>query len=163
DDIRGHTPVFDPEPLAAGTAPAGLHLVADPDPAVVADDLFDDLEILFRRSHKSADTLNRLRDEGGDPAAGGGSDQFLHVLRAAYLASLLCQPEWAAVAVGIVGVDATRLRGPEFPRRLSGDGHRHRGTPVVRMPQCDDLCAPGVAARREDRGFVCLRPAVGEE
>ena len=82
-DVGRDAPLLDAEPLAAGAAPAGLHFVADEDAAVIAHDLLDDLEVFLGRRDEAADALDRLGDEAGDAAAGGGADQLLHVLRAA--------------------------------------------------------------------------------
>ena len=48
--MSGSTPyVLDAPHLAAGAAEAGLHLVADEQAAVLADDVDRDLEVLLRR------------------------------------------------------------------------------------------------------------------
>ena len=57
----GVTPQFSkPQNFVAGAAEAGLHLIGDAQAAMLADDVVDDLEILRRRRHRSADALNRL-------------------------------------------------------------------------------------------------------
>ena len=72
----GVTPQFSkPQNLVARAAEAGLHLVGDAQPAVLADDVVDDLEILRRRRDGAADALDRLGDEAGDLAASLVADQ----------------------------------------------------------------------------------------
>ena len=135
-----HAPLLDAEPLAAGAAPAGLHFVADEDAAVIAHDLVDDLEIFLGRRDEAADALNGLGDEAGDPAAGGGADQFLHVLRAAHFAIGIGQAEGTAVAVGVVRVHDAGLRADrQAPGALPGERHRQRGAAVIGVAQRDDL------------------------
>src|ERR1019366_8729655 len=101
-DVRNHAPMLDAEPLAAGAPPAGLHLVADEDAAVIAHDLLHDLEVLPGRRDIAADALNGFGDEGRDPAAGGGADQFLQIQSAADFAIGIGQAEGAAVAIRVV-------------------------------------------------------------
>ena len=109
-DVGRDAPLLDAEPLAAGASPAGLHFVADEDAAVIADDLLDDLEVFLGRRDEAADALDRLGDEAGDAAAGGGADQLFHVLRAAHFAIGIGQAERAAIAVRVVRVDDAGLR-----------------------------------------------------
>ncbi len=155
--------MLDAEPFPAGATPAGLDFIADEDAAVIADDLLNDLEILLRRRDVSAHTLDGLRDETGDAAAGGGADEILHVLRASDFATGISQTERTTIAVRVDRMDHARLRGPELPGSLTGDGHRHRGAPMIRVAESDDFAIAGVAARGEDGRFVGLGPAVGEE
>src|SRR5262249_53867529 len=149
DDVRRDAPLLDPEPLATSPPPSGLHFVADPDAAVITNDLLDDLEVLLRWRHKSADPLNRFRDESRDPPAGRGPDQLLHVLRTAHVTTRISQPEGTAIAICIMRVHHAGLRRPELPCALSRNSHRHRRTSVIRVPQRHDLRAPRITARRK--------------
>jgi hypothetical protein len=106
---------------------------------------------------------NRLGDEAGDSAGGGGADQLVHVARAAYIALRIGEAEGAAIAVRIVRVNDTGGRRTDAPGPLTGEPHRHRGAAVIGMAERNDLGAAGVAARGQDGGFIGLRAAVGEE
>src|ERR1017187_8295098 len=127
------TLLLDPEPLAAGTAPSGLHFIANEDAPVVAHDLFDNLEILFRRRDESAHALDRFSNEAGHASAGAGADQLLHILRAPDFAIGVGQAEGTPVTVGVVGVNDSGLRRPQAPRALAGERHGHGGAAVVGM------------------------------
>src|SRR5947209_10086502 len=145
--------MLDAEPLVPGAAPSGLHFVRDEDAAVAVDDLGDDLEVLLRRHDEAADAEDRLGDHAGDLAVRRREDQVFDVGRAADAALRIRLAERAAVAVRRVGVLDAGDRGPAVaPRRVTGRGHRAHGAAVIRVPQRDDLLAPGVEARREDRG-----------
>ena len=99
-DVGLDAPVLDAPHLAAGAAEAGLHLVADEQAAVLADDVDRDLEVLRRRRDEAADALDRLGEEAGDPAGRRRLDQLLDVLRALDAAATgTSRRERAAVAV----------------------------------------------------------------
>src|SRR5205085_1709760 len=56
--------------VVAGAAPAGLHLVADPEDAVAGEDLAEGgVEAVGGRG-EAADALDRFGDQGGDAARG---------------------------------------------------------------------------------------------
>jgi threonine 3-dehydrogenase len=55
------------------------------------------------------------------------------------------------------------LRRAELPRSLTGEPHHACAAPVIGMSQSNDFSGPSVAARGEDRGFVCLCAAVREK
>jgi hypothetical protein len=104
-DIRRDAPLFDAEPFSAGASPAGLYFVADEKAAEFFHDAVDDLEIFFGRNDEAADALDRLGDEGGNAAGGGGANHVVHVAGALHVAGRVFQIERAAVAVGVDGVD----------------------------------------------------------
>src|ERR1035441_6983903 len=162
-DVGRDAPVLDAEPLVAGAAPGGLHFVADEDAAVVAHDALDNREIFLGRRDEARHALNRFADEAGDAAGGGAADQVLHVLGAAHLAIRILQAEGTAVAVGVVGVNHAGVGGPDAPGSLAGERHGLRGTAVIGVAQRHDLRTAGIAARRQNGGFVGFGAAVGEE
>src|SRR5262249_18520138 len=82
DDVRLDVPMLDAEPFVARAAPSCLHLVADEDAAVLANDRDGLFEILLGRNDEAARARNRLGHEGGDPAGSRSLDQLLHVFGA---------------------------------------------------------------------------------
>ena len=62
-DVGLDAPVLDAPHRAARAPEARLHLVADEDAAVLADDRDRDLEVLRRRRDEAADALDRLGEE----------------------------------------------------------------------------------------------------
>ena len=119
DDVGRDAVLLDAEPLAARAAPGGLHLVADENAAVLADDTGHDLKVFPRRRDEAADALDRLGDEAGDAAGSRGADQVLHILRALHIAIRIGEPERTAVAVGVVRV----ARRPAAARRRDASLH----------------------------------------
>src|ERR1700728_3972941 len=68
DQVGCDTPVLEAPKRRARAAEARLHLVGDTQPAVLANDIVDDLEILARRSDRPTNPLDRLGNEAGDLA-----------------------------------------------------------------------------------------------
>lgn len=68
------------EPMLSGTAEPGLDLVADEEPSVAPDDLRHPPEIAWRRHDVTPDSLDRLRDQRGGPAAHGRLDDLLQIV-----------------------------------------------------------------------------------
>src|SRR5207249_778337 len=101
DDIRRDAVLFDPEPLPAGAAPAGLDFVTDEQAPEFAYDSGDDLEIFLGRSDESSHALDRFRDEGGDAARSRGPDHLIQIPCAAHVAGWVFETERAAVTVGV--------------------------------------------------------------
>ena len=98
--IGFHTPVLDAEHLSARATKACLHLVANENPAVLADDLGCDGKVLRRGHHKAAHTQDGLGQKARDLARGGGLDQFFDVGGAGHFAGGIGQFEGTAIAVG---------------------------------------------------------------
>ena len=99
DDVRFHFPVLDPPPLPAGATPGRLHFVGDEQAPIVAHDVGYNLEIAGGRHDESPQTLNRLRQQAGDLATGGGFDDFIHIICAVQIAAWVGEPVGAAVAI----------------------------------------------------------------
>ena len=66
DQIRRDAPVLESPERRPRPAKASLHLVGYTQTTVLADDIVNDLEILGRRSHRSAYALDRLGNEAGN-------------------------------------------------------------------------------------------------
>ncbi len=163
-NVGRDSPLFDAEPLIAGTSPAGLDFVTNEDAAVFADDIGDDLEVLFGRSDEAADALDGFCDHTGDAAGGGGFDEVFDILRALDVTGWICEREGAAIAIGIVREDDAGLGlRTDFPGRMTGEGESHGGTAVIGVAEGDDVGGTGVAAGEHDGGFVGFGAAVGEE
>ena len=83
DDVGRHAPVLVRPVVIARAAEAALHFVGNAQPAVLADDVVHDLEVLRlrRRMHDAADALDRLGDEARDLAGRLVLDDLLHLLR----------------------------------------------------------------------------------
>ena len=156
-------PVLDAEPLAAGAAPGGLDFVGDEDATVLAHDIRDDFEVLFGRSDEAADALDRLGDEAGDAAGGGGADDLLDILRAFHFAGRVFEAERAAIAIRVDGMHDAGLGRAESPGGLSGERHGGAELAVIGVAERDDFGGTGEAAGGEDGGLVGLGAAVGEE
>ena len=69
-----------PEVLA-GAAPAGLHLVAHEQDAVLVEHLLERPEQAVGRDGEAADALDRLGDQAGDVAGGAGGEHVAQVAR----------------------------------------------------------------------------------
>ena len=158
DDVGLHAPLLDAEPFAAGAAPAGLHFVADEHAAIFLDDVGDDREIFLGRRDEAADALNRLGDEAGDAAGGGGADHFLHVVRALDVAGGIREAVGAAVAVGVHGVNDPGLRDrTEPPAGLRRQPHGQRRPAMIGVAQRDDFAWIRCNSARPESRFHWLR------
>ena len=156
-DVRFDAPVFDAEPVVAGAAKAGLHLVDDQQPAVTMDDVRDDLEVFGRRGDETADAHDRFGQKRGDLARSGGTDHVFHVLGAGNTARGIAQFQRAAVAVGRQRVlDTGYLRWADPPDCLRGQAARQRRAATVAVPQRDDFLVAGDRLGQHHRGFVSL-------
>ena len=97
-----------------------------------SQDLLDADEVFGRRGDEAADTLDRLGDEGGRVAAGGGADHRLDVAGAEQVAARVGLFPGAAVAVGIADVvDVQRREGAGAPGWLAGGVDGGEGAAVV--------------------------------
>ena len=133
-------------------------------PPCAPHDVHHHLEVLGRRHDESAHTLDRLGDEGGHLAVGGGPDQHLHVAGAPQLAGRIGQAEIATVAVGGMSMfDERNLGADTAPRGVGGHGLSHEGPSAVGMTQGHDLLAARVELRDHDGRFVSVGATRGEE
>ena len=79
DHVGNNIPVFKRPELRARPAKSALNFIRHANPAGLADDVVDDLEIFLRRRHHSAHALNAFADEDRDFAAGFVLDQIFYV------------------------------------------------------------------------------------
>ena len=156
--------MLDAAPFVARAAPARLHLVADEDRAVLADDADGDLEIFLGWGNETAGALNRLGHKRRRAAGRRRLDQILDVLGATDAAVGIFEAQRAPIAVGRQRVlDAGDLRGQDTPGLLPRDRDRPLAAPGVAVPQRDDLLLAGIDLCQHDRGLVRFRAAGREE
>jgi hypothetical protein len=79
DDVGDHAEVLEPPVVLAGAAEAGLHLVGNTQAAVLPHDPVGLAEVVGCGAGDPANALNRLGDEGRDPAGGGIADQLADI------------------------------------------------------------------------------------
>ena len=77
--VRGDAVRLVAPEVLAGPAPAGLHLVGDQQDPVLVEDLLHRAEEAVRRHREAADALDRLGDQAGHVAGGGGLDDVAQV------------------------------------------------------------------------------------
>jgi len=148
----------------AGTAPTRLNFVGNEGDAVFVQDLLDAHEVIRRRGDEAADALDRLGDEGGRIAAGGRTDDRIHVASAKQIAAGIGLFPGAAVAVRIAYVmDVERREGARSPGTVAGSIDGGERAAVVAVTQRDQFVAVAVERRDQKSGFVRLGTAVGKE
>src|SRR5882762_493819 len=163
-NVRRHLPLLDAEPFLPGTAPAGLHFVADEESAVLLDDFENDLEIFLGRRDEAADPLDRFGDEGGDVSAGAGLNEIFDVVRARYFAGRIGQMQRATVTIRIHGVrNAYANHAALAIRRVGGYGFGDRGTACICVTEGHYVVAAGGHARDQDRCLVRFRSRTREK
>src|SRR5690349_5994328 len=127
--------MLDPEPFVPRSAPAGLHFIADKNPAIPAHDFRDDLEILLGWGDEAAYPLDRFGDKARDPPRCRRLNQFLHILRTADSAIGVRKSKRAAIAVGVVRMHNARLQlRPGLPGSAACNRHRQSRAAMVGMP-----------------------------
>src|SRR5262249_32953717 len=141
----------------------GLNFVGDTQPAVPANDVVDDLEILLRRCHDPADALNRLADKTGDLAGRLEADQVFDVAGALDVAARVFEVVRATVPVARFRVfDVDRRIALDLPGPVRGQAHRRLRAAVVGVPQADPLVVVRELAGRQDGALVGLAAGVRE-
>src|SRR5258707_7876919 len=164
ENVRRHFPLLDAEPFLPGTAPAGLHFVADEQSAVLLDDFENDFEIFLGRRDEAAYSLDRFGDEGGDVSAGTGLNEIFDVVRTRYFAGRIGQMQWATVTIRIHRVrNAYANHAALALRRVGGYGFGDRGTAGICVTQGHYVVAAGGHSGDQDRCFVRFRSGAGEE
>ncbi len=149
--------------VVAGTAPAGLHLVGDPQHPVLGEDFAERGVQTVGRGGEPADALDRFGDQrGGRPDM---AEQVLEVLDTGR--------DELGVGQGGVGtarahaaVDVERLErgeGGRGPAAVAGDADRAEGAAVVAVAHRQDLVAAPVGRGEHQRGVVGLGAGRGEE
>jgi hypothetical protein len=144
-------------------APAGLHLVGDPQHAVFREDFAERRVEPVGRGGEPADALHRFGDQRGRGAdvaeqvpqvgdAGGGEDV---VVQAGVGAAV------ADAAVDVEGLQRRERRGR--PAAVAGDGDGGEGPAVVAVAHGQDLVAAPVGGGEQQGGVVGLGAGGGEE
>ena len=155
DYIGFDTVVLDAKPLIARSAKCSLDLIDDHQPAEVFDHFLYNLEVLFRRSDKTPNPLNRFGQEGGNFSASGGFDDVFYVLGAGYTTGRVSHFEGAAIAIRVHGVgDARHLCSCKSPVAVGGQGHPHGRAPAVAVAQGHNFLPTGINFGQKYRCFI---------
>ena len=131
-DVGDDAEVLEAPVVVAGAAEAGLHLVGDAEPAVLAHDGVRLTQVVRRAVRRAADALDRLGDERGDLARRRVADQVADVLGALVRDLLGRAAERAAVRIGVdrvMDAEVGLLR--ELPGVVRRERHRGRRAAVV--------------------------------
>ncbi len=161
---RPVAPVSLPAPeVFARAAPAGLHLVGDPQDAVLVEHLAERRVQTVRRCGEATDALDGFGDQRGGRAR--VAEQVPQVLDAG--------GDEVRVAQGGVGaagahaaVDVQRLQrgqGGRGPAAVAGDADRAEGAAVVAVAHRQDRVAAPVRRGQQQGGVVGLGARGGEE
>ena len=164
DEVGGHAPVLDREPLAAAREP-GHHLVGDHDDAELVADRPHTGEITRRRHEHAVGADDRLEDDRGHR---GGALDHDHVAQMPQrpLGLLLGAGRVERAAVGVRPPEVDDPRQPRLTRnaaRVAGHRQGSRGGPVIGAVCREDLVPPGVQPSHPDGVLSGLGTAVGEE
>ena len=164
DEVRGHAPVVDGEPLA-DAAEADHDLVGDHEDPVLVAELAHAGQVAVRRDQHAVGPHHRLEHDGGD----GGRALHLHDGAQVVERPLGLLGVGRRVERGAVGVRAEEVDDPVGAHlavpaaRLAGHGDRGAGGAVVAAVGGEHLVAAGVVARHAHGVLVRLGAAAREE
>ncbi|GDY57513.1 hypothetical protein SVIO_081360 [Streptomyces violaceusniger] len=150
--------------VVAGAAPAGLHLIGDPQDAVPIQHLAEGGEQPVGRGGEAADALDRLGDQRGDIAVRLTED-VLEVGHARLDELAVGQPgERATGAHRAVHVQRLeRGQAGRRPAAVAGDADGREGAAVVAVAHRQDLVGAAVGGGEQQGRVIGLGAGGGEE
>eukprot|EP00906_Rhabdomonas_costata_P014850 RCo021303 len=167
DDIWDDAPVVHREPLARSPQP-GHDLVADHNDAILITEFPNALQVSIWGNDDPIGARDGLQEHTGNVLRSFELQHLLHLVQALLRESLVSVLSLAEqLATVLVRVhDSHHPRHSRFcwpPPRVTREGDRSKGGPVVGAVPDDDFIAPRIESRQFDGVLVGLRPSQGEE